>query len=283
MPKEPGPFRRDEAGLVGRQAARCRSCKPEGWAEEPDIRAATGRPRQEASPRPVSCPTPSPPHPLEEPAEGIRLREVAGDPGSPAISISAHGPGRAKWPLRKGRQAQRSTPFRKLMGLLLGQRRLPWAGLQKNQRLWRKGSQRGSTSKLPSPKPPRRAWAKSPGHFRGPPAPRDTARIVQPAAGVGAAEGTRPGCFLQTSGQLSSHMTREPVSQGRASRGRGPRADPGGAVNTLPGVPHARSGAGRGGAAPVLRSPQPATKRGTDGLPAGPKSGAVSVHAREGF
>lgn len=92
------PLQGDEAGLAGRQAARCRSCKPEGLrAEEPDIRAATEAPTG-SQPRPVSCPHPSPPTPRKSPLRASGSEKVARGIESPAVASLLTAPGRAVAP-----------------------------------------------------------------------------------------------------------------------------------------------------------------------------------------
>lgn len=92
VPKEPCPLQGDKAGLVGRQAAQCRSCQPKGLrAEEPDIRATTEVPTG-SQPRLVSCSHPSPPTPRKSPLRASGSEKVARGIESPSRRISAHSP-----------------------------------------------------------------------------------------------------------------------------------------------------------------------------------------------
>ena len=198
VPKEPCPLQGDEAGLAGRQAAQCRSCQPKGLrTEEPDIRATTEVPTG-SQPRPVSCSHLSPPTPWKSPLRASGSEKVARGIESPAVASLLIAPGRAV-AHEKGARPSVSTPFRKLTGILLGQRRLPWAGLRGKQRPWRKGLPAGSTSKLPA-RSPLQGLGQSQGAFAGRQPPGTQPGLSSPLQESATAEGTRPSCSCRQAG-----------------------------------------------------------------------------------
>lgn len=188
----------DKAGLVGRQAAQCRSCQPKGLrAEDPDIRATTGSPDWEPALTRQLVPTLLLPLPQKSPLRAPGSEKVARG-ASPQLSHLCSWPLVARW-LRRKAPDPASAPLSESSGPP------PWPALAPTGRAagkaeaLEKRAPHGPHLQAASPKPPA-GPGPEPGRFRGPPAPGTQPGLSSPLQASTAAERTRPGCSCRQAG-----------------------------------------------------------------------------------